>query len=679
MKTLNIPQGRIGIDSHTGALASLRLRGSRSDFITGKSLAGLLRLAAPLPKITGNFLEAGTHGDANIEPLGDGLRLHYAKLSSPHASLPIRVEVDIVPAGGGFQLKARVHNGWEQPIPQVIFPQIFGLGSVGTTDETRLQLGWNRIFVFKELTLRPDDSNFFEMPLYRYLPYGLHLPAGFNMKWFDYGNEQGGFTLFSHDPTYKTQGLLVERPDRKAERANIRWMHYPYIEPGETWESPTFTLMPHTGDWYAGAKEYQKFTRKHYPYRAPKRIREALGFRSIWMTYPGAAPMYRYKDLPGLAKELDGLDLVEMVTWCWYKCASYPMDTSPDLGTVEEYRDAIRRCQEMGVTIAPFVSHRLLLDVPETDPAWLFRNAAGQSSLSNYTFNRDFLPRFRPPFRADYSYVVGSAQSPGWRERGLSEYRKVLDHGGVSICCDQFFPWGQLEFNPTRTGRPADEGDWLLEFGEKARELIHARNPEGAFSGEGSVDAAVPFIDYTWQWYSGFEFADWGPFRYVFPDFRLNANVNEHPRSAILAFVEGAFLNVMPRSMEGRLSECPRLVFTLKQLAKLRRQFLPYFTEGQFHFMEGLETSRCLARLYTHDQRVLVLITNPTDTTVSATITLDLSLLSFPAAKRRIGLFNLKGKETHVTQSGARRIRKSLRLKPDELQLLEITPASLPH
>ena len=68
--------------------------------------------------------------------------------------------------------------------------------------------------------------------------------------------------------------------------------------------------------------------------------------------------------------------------------------------------------------------------------------------------------------------------------------------------------------------------------------------------------------------------------------------------------MEGALINVMPGNMSSyRLRDCPDLVAMLKRLNRLRKRFLPFFTEGQFHFREGLAVNGGEARLYTHGER----------------------------------------------------------------------------
>ena len=208
---------------------------------------------------------------------------------------------------------------------------------------------------------------------------------------------------------------------------------------------------------------------------------------------------------------------------------------------------------------------------------------------------------------------------------------------------------------------------------------MHGAGPEGTFSGEHVTDCKVPVLDYTWEWTNGYEIEASAPFRYVFPQFRLNANVNEHPRGALLAFMEGALLNVMPGNMHSyRLRDCPDLVAMLKQLAALRRRFLPYFTEGQFRFREGLLVRGAEGRLYSHQRGLLVLAVNPTDAPAQATVHLDPRAWGGPDGPLRVTTYGIDGEvldERRVPPTGKPVVACEVPLAPDGLCAIEVSAA----
>jgi hypothetical protein len=59
---LDILNGRLQIDPHSGAITSLRLSEPDTEFIARHTGAGLLRFALPLSGHSGHHVELGTHG-----------------------------------------------------------------------------------------------------------------------------------------------------------------------------------------------------------------------------------------------------------------------------------------------------------------------------------------------------------------------------------------------------------------------------------------------------------------------------------------------------------------------------------------------------------------------------------------------------------------------------------------
>ena len=271
--TLDVLNGRVQLDASTGAIISLRLAEPETEFIAREATSserpagGLLRFALPLDDHPGHHVEVGTHGAPEIERIASGLRLRYTNLATEEGPVAATVEVTLTAAEDGLRLRATVHNTGDAPISQVIFPQLLGLDAIDGSDETRVQFGRGMVKPLREITIRPDDARFLEVRMQRYYVYGYGVPHA--MKWFDYGSSQRGLSLYACDTRDTTQGLLVDRPDRDAERLNLLWVHYPFIQPGETWDSGEFVLLPHSGDWYTGADAYRQFASQHYPYNAP--------------------------------------------------------------------------------------------------------------------------------------------------------------------------------------------------------------------------------------------------------------------------------------------------------------------------------------------------------------------------------------------------------------------------
>ena len=170
-----------------------------------------------------------------------------------------------------------------------------------------------------------------------------------------------------------------------------------------------------------------------------------------------------------------------------------------------------------------------------------------------------------------HAMVRGSLLAPAGgdprRARATPRARRHLD------CWDQYWSWFEPNYNTSADGSPDEEGDRLLEVGRAIHALVRSKDPRGTFSGEMITEQKVPVLDYTWDWRNGVDLDEDAPFRYVFPQVRLNANVNEHPRGSLLAFADGGLINVMPGQMHSHLlADHPELVKTLRHLAALRRR-----------------------------------------------------------------------------------------------------------
>lgn len=672
---LRLEHGATSVEIDPARCALVSLRHGDREYVDPERAGSLVRLAVP---VDGHDAHAAEIADAEPAVERDGQRvvLTYAGVASVHGTLGVTVEVHLALGDDGLTVRARVANEDDRLVPQVAFPQLQGLTPRTAGDETALQLPGRRMLPFEELAMRPDDLSFLEVPLQEYIYYGC---LDLTMKWLDYGDAEGGVTMYSRDTRYTSQGLLVQRQDRFTERLDLRWAHYPELRNGEAWDSGEFVILPHDGDWYAGARAYQRFAAQQYPYRAPQRIREALAVRSIWPALRNTLPTFRFTEMPDYALECadDSLGIGEVVLWHWWLKNGLPMIVDDRLGSEDELRAALAACREGGVPVSMFVSHYILREGDETDPSWVHRKRAGQAIVWNWTYSDEYLPKFPVRFRATHSMVKASFLSEGWRKTSLEEYRRIMDLGAESICFDVFYAWDEPDYSPTADGRPDEAGERLLEFGEAARDIVHAARPDGSFSGEWPSDTKVPVMDYTWDWRNAYDVADCAPFRYVFPQFRLNANVGDHPRGPSLAFMEGALLNVMPGGLRTRrLADCPGLVDQLRRLTALRRRFLAFFTQGQFHHLEGLAVAGGEARLYAHDDEVLVVACNPSDAPAQVTAEVDPAVPGLAAGTRRATVVTSDGGESDAGAHDGR-VRLTLDVAADDVVLLHLGPAGV--
>jgi hypothetical protein len=214
----------IGIDEKNGGIVSLRYPGVGEILATEPEAAGLLDLAFPLASYVPMRL-ATRFSRAVIEESAQRLTITWPELapSRTHVSLPpgsarARVTLTAGPDGRSVLLRCRIENKFSQPLPQILFPDFFGLRALGAPEATKLTMARRAVTPFTQRSesrhhtaFWPVDSGWhiYEATAYSYGPNV--------MNWLDYGSLRGGFSLFQkkwRDRDYRRPDILTYVSER---------------------------------------------------------------------------------------------------------------------------------------------------------------------------------------------------------------------------------------------------------------------------------------------------------------------------------------------------------------------------------------------------------------------------------------------------------------------------------
>ncbi|MBN1491276.1 MAG: hypothetical protein JXA69_15290 [Phycisphaerae bacterium] len=500
------------------------------------------------------------------------------------------VTLKAAPDGKSVLMGCTVENNTPLTIPQVLFPDFFGLVPFHGTDNTVIRTSGYVSRPFVELWTDPNNGiNYYAVDS-RYCGIETASGGGFGStpmiaKWMDFGGLNGGFSLFrkrwSWGPESDKAGYQEKVWMKLSELDNklrLACTHVVDIKPGETWETEEYVLTPHTHGWAKGIEPYRQFVRDNLKrqYPVPKHVREGIGYRTVYMTeaYPNDPDgdyTFKCSDLPMLAKECKGNGIDEMCLWAWNWNLQVPVTPPfPQIGTEEGMRKAVEECRKIGVNVNLFISlmalanptaQRYGLQVPPPSEGW--------------TYHAEFVPVMRPYYGSGLSCAHIATTDARWQEGVYDACTHLIDTMSPSIGWDQFM------------GYPSEPGLYTLI--ERIRAYAKARDPESTLNGESvtNIDNDAQFLDYTWNW-NGWPWrgdGDCRPFNSVYPAPRLNANVDRSPRQVRGAFVDNMYLNVFTSRKggingSGRISDYPALSAALKQCATIRKQFLPYFLDG---------------------------------------------------------------------------------------------------
>jgi hypothetical protein len=571
----------IRIDPGTGALLSLVYPQVGTILETDATSAGLLDLAYPVEEFPPLRL-ATRFSKAQIQNTVDGMTVHWETLGSSRPEFPlpsgkVSARVTFRPAMDrrSVIVSCRIENHSRAPVPQVIFPDLVGLKPFAGMEDTQLRFPRGVVRPFTT-PAKPTGSvpPFYDRGWAQYSPSGYYdLNA---LRWLDYGSFQGGLSVFERKwGTRDAPGVITFRSEAFPNAIRLLWEHRVTIAPGQIWDSGEFWLTPHVGGWAKGIEVYRSYVREVYPPRAlPSHVRDGIGFQSIWMTPeferdPGRA-YFRFADLPRVAADAREHGIDELVPWAIW--TQTPIEMRRNLGSEQDFFEAIRRAKEIGVNIAPFTSFQTAFLESS-----LKRYGVKPESVDNWTYSAEFIPMFRPYYSRIFAGGWIDSGNRLWQEDISEQLTKWIERGLYSFGWDQF------------SNRTADDRDaGFLALIEQIRRIALAKDPESTFSGESitrqSLEEDGAVLDYTWNWV---DYVDAGPILNVLRSPRLNCNVEDSPLIVKKGFCDGLYLNVIPKKPDlpngsALISDRPELATALKRIARLRKQFLTHFVEGAF-------------------------------------------------------------------------------------------------
>ena len=465
-----------------------------------------------------------------------------------------------------------------------------------------------------------------------------------------------------------------DRPDIRTFRSELNpmsmrlaWERKHTVAPGESWDSGEFWLTPHPGGWAKGIEVYRQYVKQVNPGRPlPNHVRDGLGFQTVFIAQDQemdpAKTDFQFVDLPRIASDAATYGIDEVVFWHAAPAFILPIPLYPEVGTIQEMIDGIHQGKKSGVNMAPFFS------VHET----LNRTAAEygvKPSEQNWTFHSELIPNFQPYYVKGFESVWVPSDNALWQKRVLDCFTDWVKKGVYSFSWDEF---GGNDIDARKSG--------LINTIEKVRTLARAQDPESTFSGE-SIDADSlehdgKVLDFTWNWV---DYVDAGPILNVLHEPRLNCNVEDSAKIVKKGFIDGLYLNVMPKKPDGEngsalISSQPEMAEAVRTTASLRKQFLPFFVDGTFIGDSVLRTeSSGFVHGYALEKRLLVMVLNDRDKPQFVTVGSDLGLWLPTAPSYLIKYYDSTGKLVRTTRSlGKGWTGTTDNLAPNGLAMFEI-------
>jgi hypothetical protein len=626
----------LGIDQKTGRIALLSA--GKHTLLASPRGRGPFRVHLPLSDFEAHMVEAHQTQPA-VEATADTVRLGYAHLVGKRGPLDIEAKVTIRSTqDGGFELSCRIHNGTQIKIPQVFFPWISGFSKIDGADD-QVTFG-HSTFKPWEAWRAPPEHLFMQYrghPTFEMLA-GDGYKAG--IKWMDWSGQTAGASLFAKQREPVTQYMLVSSDGYGRETLDLAWYFYPFIEPGADWQSPTFVLYPHSGDWHNGILKFKEFSDVAFtPVPSTPARDETLGQQCLWLGWAFQdwqdTPM-KFKDIPSIAAEARRAGFREISLWGTFEYFRLPHTILSPLGSDADFKKAVEDCRAVGVNAVPIISCRLInpaiLPAAADKPEWFVENVAGQTLADNWSYHPDMIPRLPIRQLGSYAAYYACEGSRQWRAAYFNFLKKMVDTWGLrGVMFDQatvtIHNTSGLCFNPRHPHAPDGQWQCLTDalIGTK-KYLRDQFGNEAVLAGESLWDLATEWTDYTSDWAMiGDE--PLAPFHMAFPRARQSIKCLGQRMMLNRVFTGGYWIELYLEEGAGRLRDYPDLSAYLQSLAEFKKHFSRFFNKRDAYlhnlFAQATPTDGAWVRVHRSGDEALVLVTHRDGRAENLELTLD--------------------------------------------------------
>lgn len=618
----------IGIDKTNGKILSLRNLTTDTEYIQIKNFSTNFRIICPLPipnvrdhEICGEQQIAESIEKENKEDGSVIIKVSYGKLNSKYGVFKIKVvyTIQVKPQSDETIWKIEIDNQDKYTIREVWFPKIGGIYKIG-----------------EDLVILPNQAgDIIRDPIHKFPPLGeikkfpasapfgpnlcklkyrIHYPAQASMQWLDYGTEKEGLYLASYDKSVAFTGIQFEKmitadPVEGSQALGAFFVKYPFIKPGEKWESPEFVLALHQGDWHVGADKYRSWAYSWMQKcKIPDWVREANGFVLHTLKQQDGRVFDDYKDLPRILKEAKKFGVDLLYTLGWWKGGMDGDFPHYDAWDDNSLQQNIAKVHKEKGRIILYENCRImnirLKEYEEYGKNWAVKDMHNVEVREHWEWSTQYPYSFRgygEPSMYGETFVIPCPSIKDWHQMLRKYAMKIAEtYNADGIEMDQIgLASSLLCFDPEHPHKtPASAfGPGILEMIKTIKESTRRINPEFAILCEGIVDVYAQYTDLHYQLRGARFPAENFPelFRYTFPEVLLflGSGVEEYDWLR-RAFVLGMPFDVHYGSTHSApyrdLNKYPNYIKHLRKLTQFRQSVKNYMIYGRFIDNVGIKS-----------------------------------------------------------------------------------------
>ena len=388
-------------------------------------------------------------------------------------------------------------------------------------------------------------------------------------------------------------GFLITDPKASSEipRLEMNIWHFSFVNPGEKYSLSDVFLSAYNGDWHKGADKYKEWRKTWYQAPpCPAWAKDVHSWQQVQINCSEDNLLFKYKDLVKYASQCarHGVKAIQLTGWNngGQDRDNPSHDTDPRLGTWQDLKDAIAKCEKMGVHIILFNKYTWADRSSEAFRKELIKYAA-KDMYGDYYMHGGY--QYHTPSQLNdigtRRLIPMCMKSAEWRKIANTEFKKSIELGASGMLYDECQHHGgaQYCFDKTHGHRvPAFifQGDADLCRGFRA--ITAKMNPDYLLAGEACYD-----LEYRYYNVSYFRISVNGhqPIqRYVDSDKGIMMAVegfqDRMQCNAALRFKY--IISYEPYNFKGQLDDFPLTIAYGERIDSLRRKYKEYLWDGEY-------------------------------------------------------------------------------------------------
>ena len=637
----------VAFDPATGALTRMEHKPTKWILERRPALGASFRMLVPIPGRRANFVLGQKQKAASVEKISDSqVRIVWKDLASEHGGvLPITLTATVSLKNGKLTFDTTLENKSTCTVETVDYPYFGDLNPPTSNSTVAARTMWYGNLGSDEIY--PDFGN--EKGYW-----GVDFP----IKTF--GSHRSNFCLIQaqteglyvelSDPTlpYYTEftfeqhpgvvhGAVVPKTDEFSGfpvHQEFRICHFVFADPNSTKKFVPVVFRGYQGDWHAGIDVYKEwrntwFKTPHLPAWAS----DVHSWTMLRMNTPEEDYTISYKRFVEYGEEYAkyGVKAVQLIGWnIGGQDRDDPsQDIDPNLGTWQEFHDAIAKVQSLGVNVILFGK----LNWADLTSKWY------KDELYKYEAKDPYGIRYE---QGGYNYVtptqlagintrrraVMDFADPAYREIALKEFQKILALGSTGWLWDEICHHAGAIYNfaPGHGYTPPGYiygGD--LPLSADLRAAADKVSPDFIFGGEGPQDWLMQYFPVNECGVSATPVCQYLDTKHSVMIAGVSGFDDREQLNMIL--LNRCVIQYEPFLYKGHLHDFPLTMAYGQKIDDLRRKYKTFLWEGAFRDTLGADVSANAAFRYSvyvaeNGKRAVVLINPSSENAITAKVSL---------------------------------------------------------